>query len=419
MVRWTGRHGRAPAHRQSLRLPVTGSPRGRARTAWFGTAAAINAVMFAVLAAQELIADLAVEASLLAFCLAVAVRHDGLVRGVFVLGRWAPSYRLHQLTYHLGQFHRAMALAGTAWLALAIATEAVRDSAARAVGLAVLAILLMMAWTARDAVRQVHHNRFELIHRFGGWTVLGILTVLVLHQAATSAPPGSGPIDLLGQPAVVLLMVLLMLVAHPWLGVRHLPVEILTVTDDVVVIALPGRHCLGEFVRVSRRGLEWHSIAVATTGTEGPGQYCLVIRRAGDWTGQLGRDAAHGCAPHELLVRRIRGYGFMYHAQTCHRVLFVATGAGIGPVLPYLIGPPAVGFQCLWVGRNHRRMMGEKLVDQVLTGGHVTLLDTTLARPDIGASVMALAPGFDAVFVVSNEKVRDQVAGACQQLGVP
>ncbi len=46
----------------------------------------------------------------------------------------------------------------------------------------------------------------------------------------------------------------------------------------------------------------------------------------------------------------MRGYGFMYHAQAYWRVLMVATGAGIGPVLPYLLGRPPVQVECLWIG---------------------------------------------------------------------
>ena len=96
---------------------------------------------------------------------------------------------------------------------------------------------------------------------------------------------------LLRQPSVLLLATLVMLVAHPWLSVRRLPAEYLAVTGQVVVIALPGRHVL-----------------------------------------------ENGQAPARLWVRRMRGYGFMYHAQAYRQVLIVATGAGIGPVLPGLLG---------------------------------------------------------------------------------
>ena len=396
-----------------------GRPRSQARAVWFAVTAALNAGLVVWTAGHGGIGGRAVDWSLAAFCLAVAARHDGIVRGAFVLGRLVRSYRLHQLTYHLGQLHRAMAIAGMAWLAVAITLAGLSSPAAGIASAGVLAILVVMAVTARDRVRHARHNRFESVHRLGGWAALGILAAIVPVEALRSLPPGSSPAELLRQPSVLLLATLVLLVAHPWLGARRLPAEFLAVTGEVVVVALPGRRRLGEFVRVSREGHEWHSFAVATAGREGPGRYCLVIRRAGDWTERLARDIEHGRAPARLWVRRMRGYGFMYHAQAYRRVLLVATGAGIGPVLPYLLGRSPVQFECLWIGRCHRAAMGSDLVDRVLAGGPVTLLDTSRGRPDVGACVAQVAHRFEAVFVVSNDVVRDAVARACESLGVP
>jgi hypothetical protein len=411
----------SPAVRQTAahHAPDAGRPRREARALWFAAAAAVNSGFVVWSAHRGGVGSRAVDWSLAAFCVAVAARHDGIVRTVFVLGRLVPSYRLHQLTYHLGQLHRAMAIAGMAWLAVAVALAVPSSPVARIGSASVLVILIVMARTARDRVRQSRHNRFESVHRLGGWAALGILAVIVPVEAARSLPPGSGLAGLLRQPSVLLLATLVLLVAHPWLSVRRLPAEFLAVTSEVIVVALPGRRSLGEFVRVSREGNEWHSFAVATTGGEGPGRYCLVIRRAGDWTERLARDVEHGRAPARLWVRGIRGYGFMYHAQAYRRVLMVATGAGIGPVLPYLLGRSPVQFECLWIGRRHRAAIGTDLVERVLAGGSVTLIDTSGGRPDVGACVAEVAHRFDAVFVVSNDVVRDSVARACEALGVP
>jgi predicted ferric reductase len=396
------------------------SPRAWARGVWWSVAIGVNLVMAGFAVSRGGLADCAVEASLVNFIVAVAARHDGVVRGAFVLGRLVRSYRVHQLTYHLGQFHRAMAIAGTCWFAVAIAFAATGgDAAGRAIAAAVLSILLAMIWSARDRRRHARHDLFEVVHRYGGWTALALLTALVLRQAATSAPPDAGLVELLAQPPVLLLLAVVALVVHPWLGVRRLPVEIVTVTEQVIVVALPGRRSRGQFVRVSRDGREWHCFAVATTGSEGAGRYCLVIRRAGDWTEKLARDAESGRGPRHLLVRRMRGHGFMYHAQIHRRVLIVATGAGIGPVLPYLLEAPLPWFDCLWIGRDHRAAVGGELVERVLAGGRVTLIDSACGRPDIGALVAAHARRFEAVFVVGNEQVRDDVARVCQRLDVP
>ena len=115
----------------------------------------------------------------------------------------------------------------------------------------------------------------------------------------------------------------------------------------------------------------------------------------------------------------MRGYGFMYHAQTYERVLFVATGAGIGPVLPYLLDQSVVDYECLWIGRNHRETIGDELVSRILESGRVTLIDSESGRPDIGSCVAEIADRFQAVFIVSNAHVRDEVARVCERLDVP
>jgi hypothetical protein len=163
---------------------VARSPLPWARAGWWSVTVAVNAVVIGSACG-------AAEASLINLLIAIAARHDLIVRAAFRLAR---SYPLHQLTYHLGQLHRAAAMAATVWFAVALSS---------AVGLVVLAILLTMIWTARDRLRHVRHDRFERIHRYGGWTALAILTGLV---AAQPAPP-----------AVALLAAVVGLVVQPLL----------------------------------------------------------------------------------------------------------------------------------------------------------------------------------------------------------
>jgi hypothetical protein len=401
---------------RTARTVAKPNPRLWARSTWFTVAAAVNAAIIVWSMRSGGVSARSVEASLVAFKVAVGARHDAIVRAAFALGRWIPSYRWHQLTYHLGQLHRAMAIAGTIWFAVAIGTSATADRVGAATGVAALLLLVAIACTARDAVRHRRHDRFERIHRYGGWAALAIIVVLVVRQALGAS---GAPLAIAGQPALWLLAGLVVLVVHPWIGASRVPVEVLDVNEQLVVLALPGRRSLGEFVRISRDGKEWHSFAVATCGAEGPGRYCLVIRRAGNWTDRLAVDAERGALQPQLWVRRMRGCGFMYHAQTYRHVLFVATGAGIGPVLPYLLGDHDVRYTCLWIARDHRAAVGAELVDRILGSGSVELIDTSCGRPDVGSRVAEIATGFEAVFVVSNETVRDEVARSCERAGVP
>jgi hypothetical protein len=312
-----------------------------------------------------------------------------------------------------------MAMAGMAWLTAAAALAELSSPVAGLASAGLLAILVVMARTARDRVRHFRHNRFESVHRLGGWAALGILAVIVPVQAARSLPPGSGLPGLLRQPSVLLLVILVVLVAHPWLG---------GAACRPSSSRSPARWSCPRCRDGADGGNSSGSAARGASGT--PSRWRRPAARAlagtasssgARETGPGGSPATSrmGMPPARLWVRRMRGYGFMYHAQAYRRVLMVATGAGIGPVLPYLLGRSPVQFEFLWIGRCHRAAMGTDLVDRVLAGGPVTLIDTSGGRPDVGACVAGAAHRFVAVFVVSDDMVRDSVARACEALALP
>lgn len=58
--------------------------------------------------------------------------------------------------------------------------------------------------------------------------------------------------------AAALLLAVIAIVIHPWLGAGRAPIELLDVTAELVVLALPGRRRVGEFLRVS---LGWSRMA--------------------------------------------------------------------------------------------------------------------------------------------------------------
>lgn len=385
------------------------SPEFAARRAWWLAAIVLNLALLA-----PALTGRAIEASLATILVAVIARHDGCVAALgHLTTRW-PGYRRHQLVYHLGHLHRAMALAGIGWLLLA-AFQSVRHPHLTAALVAVAAALAAMAWTARDSVRATRHDRFERIHHAVAVSALAVLLAVVASEVTAALATGT---DLRAGWLAGLLVAIIAVGAHPWTTVRRTPVEVLDVTRSLVVLALPGRRRVGDFLRVSLDGREWHSFAVSTCGREGPDRFCLVIRRAGDWTERLGQLCESSRPPASLLVRQLRGFGFMGHLQSYRQPLVIATGAGIGPVLLYLLDQPQPGLHCVWVGRDHRSSVGADLVDRVLTGGQVTLSDTAAGRPDIADLVTQHTRTADAVFVVSNAPVRDQVAAACKRRGI-
>lgn len=88
--------------------------------------------------------------------------------------------------------------------------------------------------------------------------------------------------------------------------------------------------------------------------------YSLVVSRAGDWTTkQINNPPTH------LWVRGVPCYGVLKISTLFRRVVFVATGSGIGPCAPVILAK-RVPIRLLWTSPNVRQTFGDKLVDSIL-----------------------------------------------------
>jgi hypothetical protein len=114
-----------------------------------------------------------------------------------------------------------MALCALTWLGVALGAAVVGGDVVGTVsGLALGGLLVTIAWTARDAVRHDRHDRFEAVHRYGGWSALANISVVVGWDAWWSSTI---------TPAVVLLVVAIALAASPWISVRRVTVDVIVV----------------------------------------------------------------------------------------------------------------------------------------------------------------------------------------------
>nr|WP_244299106.1 hypothetical protein [Streptomyces viridochromogenes] len=118
------------------------------------------------------------HAALANLALAVLVRQQYVVNLLFRMATSAPTHWPLKVrwtlgkVYHFGGLHVGGALAGTAWFLALTATTP--DGPLRAVGWALLALLALIIATALPPFRSRHHDHFERIHRFGGWTALAL-----------------------------------------------------------------------------------------------------------------------------------------------------------------------------------------------------------------------------------------------------
>ncbi|HSX95932.1 MAG TPA: hypothetical protein VLG91_00780, partial [Streptomyces sp.] len=172
----------------------------------------------------------------------------------------------------------------------------------------------------------------------------------------------------------------------------------------------------GSSTAISRSPLtEWHSFANVPSPGE-PG-FRLTISRAGDWTGSFIDDA-----PPKVWVKGITTAGVANIETLFSKVIYVATGSGIGPCLPHLLAAE-VPSRLVWATRDPRRTYGDGLVDEILAVQPNALVwDTSRhGKPDMVRLAYTAYRDFgaEAVICISNKKLTWQVVHGLERRGIP
>lgn len=349
------------------------------------------------------------HAALANLALAVLVRQQYVINLLFRLATSAPTHWPLRVrwtlgkVYHFGGLHMGGALAGAAWfLALTLRTT---NRPLLAVSWTLVALLAVIVTTALPPFRSRHHDTFERIHRFGGWTALALFWTHTL----LSAP---GPAE------VSVLALVTFSVALPWLRLRKVDVRTERPSPHVALARFDYGETpfAGSSTAISRSPLtEWHSFAnVPAPGESG---FRLTISRAGDWTGSFIDDL-----PPTVWTKGITTAGVANVEVLFRKVVYVATGSGIGPCLPHLLAAE-VPSRLVWATRAPRATYGDALVDEILAvQPQAVVWDTSRdGKPDMVALAYAAYRDFgaEAVICISNKKLTWQVVHGLERRGIP
>ncbi|MCB0203399.1 MAG: hypothetical protein KDH89_01105 [Anaerolineae bacterium] len=364
--------------------------------------------------------------------LAILVRQQYVINLLFRIATSAPTSwplsvrRTLGKVYHFGGLHVGGALAGTIWFAVFVATLAIRlarglpgvSTGMVALTGALLAVLLLMIVMSLPSIRARHHDAFERTHRFGGWTALLLFWLQSLMFIADQRGGASLGEAWIASPSFWVLLILTASILLPWLRLRRVPVEIEKPSSHVALTRF--NHGVtpfaGSSTAISRSPLvEWHSFAnVLTPGENG---FKLTISRAGDWTGDFIDDA-----PSHVWVKGIPTAGVGNIEKLFKRVVWIATGSGIGPCLPHLLSEE-VPSRLVWSTRSPRQTYGDALVDEILAVQPDALIWNTndRGRPDLVRLAYEAYRDFDAeaVICISNKKLTWQVVQGMESRGIP
>jgi hypothetical protein len=319
--------------------------------------------------------------------------------------------------YHFGGLHVGAAVAGTLWY-LILVVSMIRDavagvgeasSADMILGLTIATTFTVMVVMALPRLRAKQHDRFEVTHRFCGWAALvlvGINTMLV-----------DG--DLVTAPAFWLVVLSVLMAVWPWLLLRRVPIGHQRPSSHAVVLRLDHgvTPAVGTTRPISRRPfVGWHRFpnVPAAPGATG---YRMLVSRAGDWTSALIDEP-----PTHVWVRGIPTVGVANVRKLFTKVVLVATGSGIGPVLGHLLDT-SVPSRLVWVTKNPRQTYGEAFVDEIEAAQPDALIWDTdvLGKPDVLqlAHAAYVESGAEAVICVSNRTVTWEVVHGLERRGIP
>lgn len=365
--------------------------------------------------------------------LAVLPRQHWMVNLISAVATRAPKswplavrWRLAQY-YHVGGIHVGGALSATFWYLVYVVLLAPAwadgvagyDDASMAIALLVLVLLLTICVLSRPEFRRKHHDAFEASHRFGAWTVTVLAWCNTLVLAHLQTPAKTFGEALLTSPIFWMLLLSTSLAIWPWVLLRRIPVTVERPSDHAAVVHLRGGRVptLGTTRAISRHPLfGWHPFA-CVPAREGDSGYRMVISRAGGWTADFIDNP-----PTHVWVRGLPTVGVANAKKLFRRVLYVATGSGVGPLLGHLLSDTHTS-RLVWVTRDPRATYGDTLVDEIEKAQPDAVIWNTTAqgKPDVFALTLEAFDGADAdaVIIVSNKGVTDRLVTEFARRDIP
>lgn len=313
--------------------------------------------------------------------------------------------------YHFGGVAVGTYFSGAVWLTVLLST-ADFSAGVRLIIFTNIAILAFVMTMSLPKIRAKYHDEFEIVARFGNWSSLYLFWIqsyLLIRGHQMRLP------DVL---QISVLLLITFCTALPWLRMRRVKVDINTPSSHAAIanFTYGVTPFAGSSTEISRSPLyEWHSFAnIPSPQTDG---FRLTISRAGDWTSKLIDQK-----PSHVWVKGIPTAGVGNVEKLFSKVVWVATGSGIGPCLPHLL-KNEVPSLLVWSTKSPRKTYGDKLVDEILKAQpNAIIWDTDLfGKPDLVklAYQAVKNSGAEAVICIANKKVTWQVNEALETRGIP
>ena len=297
--------------------------------------------------------------------------------------------------------------------------HASKDIANMAMTVTVWFLMCGLLVSAFPRIRAKLHNCFERMHRFCGWSILGLFWAQTLLFCIMSSGSDLGR-SLMQIPTFWALVIMSLAVAYPWVRMRQVRIRCETLSRHAIRMHVDDHRVMSpcRVVAISHSPLkETHKFATIPEPGGRPG-YSMVISRAGDWTARINNNP-----PKKIWIKGAPAWGVLRVATMFSPVVIVATGSGIGPCLGLFNGYPELNCRVVWQARAPNRTYGKDIVDTVLRADKDALIvDTEVdGRKDMVRLALRLyrESKAEAVIVISNTEGTYKVVRNLASRGIP
>lgn len=365
---------------------------------------------------------------LINFALGILIRQQYVINFLFSIATGIPKSwplsirRIAAKVYHFGGIHSASTSMGTLWYLIFIGSlfyHYLNDLAGVnlsmiSISSSILLLLIIIVFMALPKMRAKYHNYFEITHRIGGWTVLFLFWVQMFMFISVQGSNAS----IFQDVNFWILSLVTTSVILPWLRLKKVDIDIVRPSNHVALTSFNYgvTPFAGSSTALSTNPLlEWHSFAnVPSPDKEG---FRLTISRAGDWTGKFISEK-----PDKIWVKGIPTAGVGNVDKLFNRVIWVATGSGIGPCLPHLLLNETPSL-LVWATRNPEATYGEELVNEIKSVQPDAIIWDTDAhgKPDLVKLAYKAYRQFnaEAVICISNQNLTRKVVHNMEYRGIP
>lgn len=275
-----------------------------------------------------------------------------------------------------------------------------------------------MIGTAYPMFRNRYHDAWENIHRYGGYTAIGLVWAQIIIIAIITSNDNTGK-ALIKTPAFWFLIIITGFIIHPYLYLRRVPVNAQKLSNHATRLWFDDRtqrSCVG--ARLSHDFLTENHAFATIPNREGQKGYSVIISNAGDWTRAIINNP-----PAKIWLKGAPTTGVLRIASLFEPIVIVTTGSGIGPCLSFLQSQPDHPVRVLWSARSPEQTYGKEILASVLISDpKAVIIDTKVTgQPDLEALTYALYKEIDAeaIAIFSNPRVTRDMVFAMESRKVP